>query len=224
MRQYALVNPFGFKEANETMVDSSPEPVVRLGSLTDAQLVQRSKTGEREAFGELVRRWQNLVFSLCRNHLSDKALAEELTQEVFLSAFRAISGFRGQAKFSTWLVRITINHCRNAHLYHFRRRRGSHEPLEGSNPDFPRQLPTNAPTAEDDLAAKDMKRLLEEGLAKLPDPHRIVILMRDLQGLSYEEIAADLDLPLGTVKSRLHRARCELANALKGKITPSDLE
>ena len=225
MRQYALANPFVFKATNEAKVtDFGKDRPLPVGSLSDHELVQHAKAGSRSAFGELVRRWQNLVFSLCRNHLKEQTLAEEMTQEVFLAAFRSISSFRGQAKFSTWLVRITVNHCRNAHLYHYRRKRGEHEPLEGVNPENPRQISNSTPNAEDQLAEKDRRRLLEEGLGKLPEQQRLVILMRDLQGLSYEEISSSLGLPIGTVKSRLHRARSELANALKGKITPEELD
>lgn len=194
-----------------------------LSSLTDDQLVERTKQGNKKAFGTLVKRWQRQVYSQCLRQLRNPLTAEEVAQDVFISVYKAIPSFRAEAKFSTWLFRITINHCKNKAQYQTRRHNDSHEPLEGFNPEFPRQLPADEPNAEQMLQKKKMIKLLQNALDQLEEKQRAILVLRDIQGLSYEEICEILSLPKGTVKSRIHRARQEVAKLLKGKISSEDL-
>ena len=194
-----------------------------LSNLTDDQLVQETKKGNKKAFGELVRRWQKKVYSQCLRYLRNPLTAEEVAQDVFVSIYKAIPNFREEARFSTWLYRIVINHCKNKSQYQNRRHQNSHEPLEGTNPEIPRQLPIDQLNAEQALQKKKVMGLLQEALNKLEEKQKSILLLRDVQGLSYEEIAEILSLPKGTVKSRIHRARMEVAKLLKGKISPEDL-
>lgn len=192
-------------------------------NLTDDQLVERTKQGDKRAFGTLVQRWQRQVYSQCLRQLRNPLIAEEVAQDVFIAVYRAIPSFRAEARFSTWLFRIVINHCKNKVQYQIRRHKERHEPLEGLNPEIPRELPVEEPNAEQVLQKKKMIELLQDALAQLDEKQRAIIVLRDVQGLSYEEICEILSLPKGTVKSRIHRARQEVAKLLKGKISAADL-
>ncbi|MCB9741968.1 MAG: sigma-70 family RNA polymerase sigma factor [Alphaproteobacteria bacterium] len=195
---------------------------------TDEELVRRFKDGDRHAFNEIVRRYQSRVFSLCLRWMGDRQIAEEVAQDVFIATFKALGRFRGDAKLSTWIFRVTVNHCKNRRLYRKRRHQDRHEALEGNNRDDP-EAP-NRQLADEDAPSPDALRhqseadtILADALAALDDDQREIIVLRDVEDLSYEEIADLLELPRGTVKSRLHRARKELARKLKGRITVADV-
>ncbi|MCB9760069.1 MAG: sigma-70 family RNA polymerase sigma factor [Alphaproteobacteria bacterium] len=193
---------------------------------TDEELVRRFKDGDRDAYGELVRRYQNRVFSLCLRWLGDRTVAEEVAQDVFIAAFKALGRFRGDARFSTWIFRISVNHCKNRKLYRGRRKLHRHESLEGDreDPDAPkRQLADEGPSPDVGVHQTEAERILHEALDALDEDQRQIIVLRDIDDLSYEEIAELLDVPRGTVKSRLHRARHELARKLKGRISVADV-
>ena len=193
---------------------------------TDEELARRSVEGDRQAFSELVRRYQARVYSLCLRWMGEPALAEEVAQDVFLSLYRALGSFRGDARLSTWIYRVAINHCKNKSLYHRRRARGRHEPLEGlgDEEDGPkRQVASDGPGSDSGMHQQEAEHLLEGALEALDDDHRQIILLRDVEDLSYEEIAEILSLPKGTVKSRLHRARHELARRLGKRVSSADV-
>ncbi len=197
-----------------------------LAELSDSELVARFKTGDRHAFSQIVRRYQNRVYSLCLRWLGEPGLAEEVAQDVFVALFRSLVRFRGESSLSTWIYRVTINHCKNKRLYRNRRRHDRHEPLEGrQRDDAPaRQLAAGGRGAEAGAEVSEAQLLVEEGLAALSEEHRRVIVLRDIQDLDYVEIAQILDLPRGTVKSRLHRARTELARVLRNRISKEDVK
>jgi RNA polymerase sigma-70 factor (ECF subfamily) len=193
---------------------------------TDEELVRRFQSGDTEAYGELVHRYQDRIFTLCLRWMHNRAIAEEVAQDVFLAAYRALDRFRGDARFSTWLFRIAVNHCKNRRLYRQRRAQGRHEPLEGNNPDGDgpkRQLPHEGPGTDVGVHRSEASSLLHAGLAELDENYRTIIIMRDIDGMAYEEIADILDLPKGTVKSRLHRARSQLARILSRTVTTDDV-
>ena len=191
---------------------------------SDEVLVQRFKNGDRRAFSELIDRHQNRVYSLCYRWMGNQQAAEEVTQEVFVSLFRSLERFRGDSKFSTWLHRVTVNHCKNQNLYRQRRAHGRHESLDSAPEDGAvRQIPSTGPSTDSGAFQTEAEKMLHEGLAALDEDHRQIILLRDLEDLSYEEISSLLDLPKGTVKSRLHRARVELARQLSMRMTAADV-
>jgi RNA polymerase sigma-70 factor (ECF subfamily) len=191
----------------------------------DAELVKRFKEGDRSAFAEIVHRYQDRVYTLCLRWMGDREVALEVAQDVFIALFRSLGGFRGDAQLSTWVYRAVINHCKNRKLYRRRRQLDQHEPLEGDAHDEgpERQLADEGPGTDAPLHAAEASSLLQEALQLLDSEQRQIIMLREVQDLSYEEIADLLDLPRGTVKSRLHRARCELAAVLARKVKREDI-
>lgn len=194
---------------------------------TDAELVERFKGGDRAAFEEIVSRYQNRVFTLCLRWMGDQQVAEEVAQDVFIALFRALSRFRGDAKLSTWIYRVVVNHCKNRRLYRRRRKMERHEPLEGTRPDDDgpaRQFADEeTPGTDASIHRSEAERLVHEALQQLEESQRTIILLRDVEDRSYEEIGELLDLPRGTVKSRLHRARSQLATILSRTLDPEDV-
>jgi RNA polymerase sigma-70 factor, ECF subfamily len=179
----------------------------------DRDLVARAQAGDTRAFEELVRRHQRWVFTLALRMVGSSAEAEELAQEIFLKAYRGLGGFRGAARFSTWLHSIASHHCLNA------LETRSRQPLDlraqeraGDDDPPPRleRVPNGAPGADAVLEQRERARLVQAALVRLRGDHRLVVVLRDIQGLSYEAIAETLGIELGTVRSRLHRARMEL--------------
>jgi RNA polymerase sigma-70 factor (ECF subfamily) len=190
-----------------------------VGRVSDLDLVERFKAGDRRAFDEIVERYQHRVYTLSLRWMGNDELAADVTQDVFIALFRSLHGFRGEAKLSTWVYRVVLNHTRNRKLYLRRRRFDQHEALEGEavhrDGEAPvRQIAGDGPAPDEGLARGDAERWIRSALAELPQDQRELIVLRDLEDLSYEEIADLLDIPRGTVKSRLHRARVQLARVL----------
>ena len=186
------------------------------GEDEDRDLVDRARTGDTEAFEALVRRYQGWVFTLVLRMVGEHAESEDLAQEIFLKAYRGLAGFRGASRFSTWLHSIASHHCLN-YLAARRRRPGSRQTANESPyawkddpPDAVDRLPDAAPRPDALLERADLLRVVQGELAKLTEEHRLILVLRDVQGLSYVEIAEILGLELGTVRSRLHRARMEM--------------
>lgn len=171
-------------------------------ALDDRELIDKYLGGDGNAFGELVGRYQHLVYNLCFRVVGDDE-APDLTQEIFIRLLDKVSLWRGEAKFSTWLYRLAINHCRD----HLRRHRP--DPVEMDH-----KLADPAPGPEQRLEARDLQERLMRALMRLPVDSRAVVFLRDVEGFSYLQIAEILELELGTVKSRLARARLALAQTL----------
>jgi RNA polymerase sigma-70 factor, ECF subfamily len=171
----------------------------------DEDLVERSRTGDRAAFTELVRRHESRVYSLCLRMLGDPDDARDAAQDTFLTVYRKIAQFRGDALFTTWLHRIGVNCCYDA------LRRTRRQPLLRVVDD---DVPDVGPPVDDH--ADDVAGTLDaaSALARLPEDYRVVLVLADVQDLPYEEIAKVLDVPIGTVKSRVHRGRIALAKVL----------
>lgn len=167
--------------------------------MDDTELVQRAQRGDAVAFEQLVRRHQRYVFNVAYRVLNDYAEAEDITQEAFVRAWRGLPGFRGQARFTTWIYRIVHNLCLNR-LPGLRRELLRTEPLEEA-------LAAPAPSQAELVEVQERVAFLHAQLDRLPEKYRLVLTLRYLQHLSYDEIAAALDLPLGTVKTHIHRAR-----------------
>ncbi len=175
----------------------------------DGPLVARARLGDAGAFEALVRRYERWVFTLVVRMVGSRQEAEDLAQEIFLKAFRGMREFRGAARFSTWLHAIATNHTLTFLAARASSRRREIDPDGDCSPGL-EQLAHAAPGPDVVLERKEFRDLLEQGLAHVSADHRVVLVLRDVQGLSYEAIAATLGVELGTVRSRLHRARCAL--------------
>jgi RNA polymerase sigma-70 factor (ECF subfamily) len=180
--------------------------------LTDAELVARALKGHQEAFREIVVRFERPVYSLVARMLQDPAAAEDLAQEVFIKAFRRLDTYDPQRKLSSWLFKI----AHNATIDYLRRRTPETVPLEAEKDDDRGGLAAVLAdgSAENPATAaerRDMARALEQAIARLRPEYRASVVMFYVEGASYQEICEVTGLPLGTVKTNLHRARKELA-------------
>jgi RNA polymerase sigma-70 factor (ECF subfamily) len=178
------------------------------GGGDEAELVARLRASDARAFEELVIAYQHRVFAVAARMLGNRAEAEEIAQEVFLRAHRAIRDFRGDAKLSTWLYSITSRLCLNRLATTERR-------LTREDDETLARLPGGGAAADEELERRQLQGALHQAIAALPEDRRLVVVLRDVEGLSYEEIAQALDLEQGTVRSRLHRARLELKERME---------
>jgi RNA polymerase sigma-70 factor (ECF subfamily) len=170
--------------------------------------LRRLRAGETWAFEQMVRTYQHRVFGVALRMLGHAGEAEEVAQEVFFRAYRALPEFRGEAKLSTWLYAIASRLCLT--------RLGSRErAMTHQGEERLTRLPHDADGPDAALEESELTAALHRAIAELPDERRIVLVLRDLEGLSYEQIAAVLDIELGTVRSRLHRARMDLKDKLE---------
>ena len=180
----------------------------------DAQFIERLRAGEAAAFDHLVAERSGDVYALLYRLTEDPEEARDLTQETFLRAFQSISRFRGDADLKTWLYRIAINQARNRWRWWRRRRRDVTVSLDAQ--DGQREQPLSASLRavgndpEQETLARERETSLRTALSSLSRSYREAVILRDVEGLSYEEIAAALEISTGTVKSRLSRGRLEL--------------
>ena len=170
--------------------------------------IQAARGGDEAAFGELVRLYQKRVYALAVRLCPTPELAEEAAQEAFLSAWQGLPFFRGDAAFSTWLYRLTANACADI-LRRRQRRSGQDEPLDQAE-----TLPARDPGPQEAAERKELRSAIEAGLRQLPEDYRTALILREIQQLSYEEIAAATGVELGTVKSRISRGRGALRKFL----------
>lgn len=173
---------------------------------SDETLIADAKAGSSGAFNEIVARYERRVYAIALRMCGEPEAARDVSQEVFLTAMRAIKGFRGDARISTWLHRVAVNASLD-HLRKAKRREGA--PLEAAG-----DVPATGDDPEAAAIAADRARAVHAALARLAEDFRAPIVLHDLEGLDYTEIAATLEIPIGTVKSRIHRARLELATLL----------
>lgn len=181
----------------------------------EAALVQRCAAGDESASAELVAEHQRTVVQLASNLLGDREEALDLSQEVFLRVFRTIHRFRGQSSLRTWIYRIAVNQARNRHRFWRRRHRADQVSLDQHVAMHGDVFSGLGPTPERVLAQKELAERLRVALNRLPFDQRTAIVLREVDGLSYEEIAYSLQLAVGTVKSRLTRARQALRAELR---------
>ncbi|HWO41941.1 MAG TPA: sigma-70 family RNA polymerase sigma factor [Candidatus Eisenbacteria bacterium] len=179
-------------------------------AISDRECIERLQQGETGAFEILVRRHQKTIFNLVYRLLGDYDEAAEIAQEAFLSAYKSVAQFRGDANFSTWLYRIAINHAstRRKNLVSAQQR---NVPLETTDP-----IDERRPDPADSLERKEIQERVQKALNTLEPNDAAIILLRDMQDMPYDEVARMLELPVGTVKSRLYRAR----QALKSRLAP----
>jgi RNA polymerase sigma-70 factor (ECF subfamily) len=181
-------------------------------SVAERLLLARLKERDEQAFDEIVRIHGDKVFSLIYRMIGNRAEAEDITQEVFITVFKTIDTFRGEAKFSTWLLRIAANQSKNRIKY-LARRATDPEGLDGAGAGDVVAAPNVAPLsgqvdAPDVIVeAAQLDRLMQQAIAQLDEEQRLLVVLRDVEEMSYEEIGEVTALPEGTIKSRLHRAR-----------------
>ena len=181
----------------------------------EAALVQRCATGEESACAELVADHQRMVLQLAMNLLGDRDEALDLSQEVFLRVFRTIHRFRGQSSLRTWIYRIAVNQARNRHRFWRRRHRADQVSLDQHIATHGELLSSGDSKPDRMFAQKELAERLQRALDHLPFDQRTAIVLREIDGLSYEEIAFSLGVAVGTVKSRLTRARQALRLELR---------
>jgi RNA polymerase sigma-70 factor (ECF subfamily) len=187
---------------------------------TDSQLVVRARRGNQAACREIVRRYERPIFNLIVRMVRDRALAEDLSQETFLKAFSRLDRYDSQYKLSNWLFKI----AHNTVIDHLRRRKGEMLPLEalGQCDKVPADLTGDPATSPlDDLVRAEVAQTIECAMTGLRPEYRQVVVLRYHEDLSHEEIAHIMGLPVGTVKSHLHRAREQLAKAL-ARFSPAE--
>ncbi len=192
-------------------------------SISERMLLGRLVKRDEEAFNQVVHSYGDRVYNLVLRLVGSPAEAEDVAQEVFVTVFKSIDTYRGEAKLSTWILRIAANHSKNRIKYLSRRRTTSHEPRDGTDAtDLPDEgkAPTQAHFDAPDvmLEAAETELLLQDAIGKLDEEQRLLVVLRDVEELSYDEIVEITGLPEGTVKSRLHRARMALKDLLEGKL------
>ena len=197
--------------------------LVDVRSPVDEQFLERLKRGEAAAFEHLVKERSGDVYALLYRLTEDAEEARDLTQETFLRAFQSISRFRGEADLKTWIYRIAINQARNRWRWWRRRRREVHVSLDAASGQSEQPLSDRLPARdeanpEQETLARERETVLRSALNSLGRSYREAVILRDIEGFSYEEIAATLEISTGTVKSRLSRGRLELRRKLAGSL------
>jgi RNA polymerase sigma-70 factor (ECF subfamily) len=190
---------------------------------SDEELVARSMGGDLDSFNQLVLRWERPIYALAYRVIGREEDARDVCQETFLRAFRALGGFKGQAKFSSWLYRITLNLCRD--WIRRQRRTPIAETPEGVDLIELASESTAVESIEDLVARREIGRAIARAMAELPSEQRTAIILKEYHGLTFQEIADLLDCPLSTVKTRLYQGlsvlRRQLADAgLNGPLRP----
>jgi len=173
---------------------------------TDQQLVQRAQRGDLRAFDLLVLKYQGRIGALVSRYVSDASEVEDITQEAFIKAYRALDKFRGDSAFYTWLYRIASNAAKN-HLVAKGRRPGADTTIEDAEAFEQAGLISESTTPEAVVMSEELAQVVTEAMDALPEELRAALTLRELEGLSYDDIAAVLECPVGTVRSRIFRAR-----------------
>ena len=188
----------------------------------ERRLVEVAQRGDVESFNELVRLFEGRVYTLCYRMLGDAESAADAAQDAFLSAFRNLRSFRG-GSFRSWMLRIATNTCYD--MLRVRKRRPSVSldiEADDESDSSPLQIADTAESPDDFAQRRELAAAIQQGLTELPDEQRIVLILSDIQGLAYEEIAQITNSNLGTVKSRLSRGRARLRAVLKaGELLPA---
>lgn len=192
-------------------------PELSPGDAEDFEWIRDFQSGREQGFNRLVLKHKDRVYGLCLRLLAGSALdAEDVAQESFVKAYHGLNGFRMEAKFSSWMYRIAVNACKNRMLSRAFRDSRKNRDLEAAE----MEGAGSAPSPAQELEAKGKRERIEEAIARLPEEQRTLIVLRDVEGRSYEEISETTGLNPGTVKSRLNRGRRQLQEWLKDCFLP----
>ncbi len=186
----------------------------------DIELIERALSGDQQAYREILKRYRAPLYNLLFRMVRNKMETEDLVQEAFIKAFGSLATFNDEYAFSTWLYKIAINNC----IDHFRKKRlktySLDKPIDSKNGEIRREFPDPTYQPDKALLSKEKDKLIEEAIQNLPEKYRISIVLRHNEDKSYEEISQILNIPLGTVKARIFRAREMLKKQLKNKLFP----
>ena len=184
-------------------------------AVTDKQLVERVQAGDKSAFDLLVIKYQQKIMSLISRYVHDADEVQDVAQESFIKAYRALPGFRGDSAFYTWLYRIAINTAKNHLVSRSRRPPGSDVDYEDAQYLDAVEALRDRESPESTLSGEELRKTVNEALTALPDDLRAAVTLREFDGLSYEEIAEVMECPVGTVRSRIFRAREAIDRSVK---------
>ncbi len=182
----------------------------------DEELVAKVQRGDKVAFDFLVIKYQHKIIQLVNGYVKDPSEAQDVAQEVFIKAYRALGNFRGEAAFYTWLYKIAINTAKNYLLSRARRNSNSHVDIQDAEVLEQAQQLRNIETPERQLLNEEIIDTIKAVIDNLPEDMRTAIILREFEGMSYEEIAEAMDCPVGTIRSRIFRAR----DAIDSKLNP----
>ena len=198
------------------IIELHPEPSAA-AEADDQRLIESLRGGAERAYEELLTRFQQPVYTLCVRLLNDEGEASDVVQEVFLKVFRNIGSFRGQSSLKTWIYRITVNEAHNARRWFFRHRRREVEldTEPGDTRNWRETIPDSSRSPFEEAVDREQAALIQAALDRINPVFRSAVVLRDITGLSYEEIAEILGVSLGTVKSRILRGREALREELQ---------
>lgn len=182
------------------------------------QLVRSVLAGDDKAFNELVQLHQRFVFNLCYRLLGDHDEANDCAQDVFVAVFRSLGSFRFESAFRTWLYRVAVNTCKNRMRSLEYRVRSRRIRMDADNESRIREIRDKRPSPAGELKRKELARLIQAAINRLPADQKLVVVLRDMEGRTYDEIVEITGFKLGTLKSKLSRARLRLRQALEGSI------
>jgi RNA polymerase sigma-70 factor (ECF subfamily) len=178
-------------------------------------LIDRAKAGDTDAYGKLVTLHQDRIFATVLRHVRDEHKARDITQDAFIQAYKAIQSYEDRARFTTWLHRIALNLVTSRHRHESALKRGGGQNRASLDAEGVPEPDAGLRSPDQVVEADEIGVLVRAAIDELEEEYRTVIVLRDLQGMSYEEIADVLDVPAGTVRSRLHRGRERLKDKLK---------
>ncbi len=179
--------------------------------VSDVELIGKFNDGDVDAFEQLIIRYEKKIYSICFYFLKNREVADDAAQEIILKLYKKLGSFRQEAAFSTWMNYVASNTCRD-YLRKRKRNKVLHldDDIQTEDGQISRELPSEESTPEERIENKELGVLMQDTIAKLKEDHREILLMREYQELSYEEIAKILEISVGTVKSRIYRARKDL--------------
>jgi RNA polymerase sigma-70 factor, ECF subfamily len=185
---------------------------------TDEELVDRAKSGDQESFNQLILRWERPIYALAYRVIGQEEDARDVAQETFLRAFRALPGFKGEAKFSSWIYRIALNLCRDW----IRRKRRTPVSQLPEDVDLDDLVAERGPTesVEDLVARRELSTVVEEAMGILPEEQRTAVILKEYHGMTFQEIAELQGVPLSTVKTRLYQGLSVLRKHLQERSPP----
>jgi RNA polymerase sigma-70 factor (ECF subfamily) len=205
------------QDNNQNTLNSSPRQNASASSIEDDKLVAEALKGREDSYKKLVDKYNRPIYFHIRKMIRESEMVEDLVQEVFIKAFKNLQTYSNEYAFSTWLYRIATNHTidflRKKKLQTF----SINDPVQTKDGEMEVQLPDNSFATDEPIIKSERKAIIQHAIANLPDKYRKVIQMRHMEELSYDEIAAELNLPLGTVKAHIFRARELLYKALIAK-------